>query len=265
MSVMDLDNLMENASSAAGDDDADVGNTRSEESDPKDVAAQPTKAPRRLSVDARTAIVAVVICLVTAAAGVLGWLYLSAQDKLDAQAREAGNRQRAEDVAADYAVNAADMRLQDFKAWKVKLVNGTSAELKDKLTKAADSMEQVLAPLQWKSTAKPLAAKVRSDAGGVYTVDSFVSVLTKTMQAPTGCSPPRRTASPSTATRTGRSPMSAGSTRLSESSRLMGRWMTAGVEPCSALHWFSAARWVLTQCQTKIRWPTTTNRSGCRS
>jgi Mce-associated membrane protein len=47
-------------------------------------------------------------------------------------------------------------------------------------------MEQVLAPLQWKSTAKPLATKVRSDSGGVYTVDSFVSVMTKTMQAPDG-------------------------------------------------------------------------------
>jgi Mce-associated membrane protein len=78
------------------------------------------------------------------------------------------------------------MDYQDFNTWKVKLVNGTSPELKDKLTKAADSMEQVLAPLQWKSTAKPLAAKVRSNAGGIYTVDSFVSVLTKTMQAPDG-------------------------------------------------------------------------------
>jgi hypothetical protein len=131
-------------------------------------------------------IVTVVICLLTGAAGVLGWLYMGAQEKLDAQAREASNRQRAEEISADYAVNAADMDFQDFNAWKVKLVNGTSPELKDKLTKAADSMEQVLAPLQWKSTAKPLAAKVRSNAGGIYTVDSFVSVLTKTMQAPEG-------------------------------------------------------------------------------
>jgi Mce-associated membrane protein len=186
MSTVDTDTLIENASSAASDDDAEVDNPRSGPAEAEEVAARPSKAPRRVSVTLRTVIVTVVICLLTGAAGVLGWLYMGAQDKLDAQAREASNRQRAEEISADYAVNAADMDYQDFNAWKVKLVNGTSPELKDKLTKAADSMEQVLAPLQWKSTAKPLAAKVRSNAGGVYTVDSFVSVLTKTMQAPDG-------------------------------------------------------------------------------
>ena len=186
MSLLDTDNLMENASSAASDDDAEVDDPRSEAAEAEQVAAQPSKTPRRVSVTLRSVIVTVVICLLTGAAGVLGWLYMGAQDKLDAQAREASNRQRAEEIAADYAVNAADMDYQDFNTWKVKLVNGTSPELKDKLTKAADSMEQVLAPLQWKSTAKPLAAKVRSNAGGIYTIDSFVSVLTKTMQAPDG-------------------------------------------------------------------------------
>ena len=186
MSLVDTDNLMENASSAAIDDDADVDNARSETAEAEQVATRPSKVPRRVSVTLRAVIVTVVICLLTGAAGVLGWLYMGAQEKLDAQAREASNRQRAEEISADYAVNAADMDYQDFNTWKVKLVNGTSPELKDKLTKAADSMEQVLAPLQWKSTAKPLAAKVRSNAGGIYTVDSFVSVLTKTMQAPDG-------------------------------------------------------------------------------
>jgi hypothetical protein len=45
-------------------------------------------------------------------------------------------------------------------------------------------MEQILVPLQWNSTAQPLVAKVRSSTGGVYVVDSFVSVLTKTAQGP---------------------------------------------------------------------------------
>jgi Mce-associated membrane protein len=161
MSLVDTDNLMENASSAANDDDAEVDNPRSESAEAEEVAARPSKAPRRVSVTLRAVIVTVVICLLTGAAGLLGWLYMGAQEKLDAQAREASNRQRAEEISADYAVNAADMDYQDFNTWKVKLVNGTSPELKDKLTKAADSMEQVLAPLQWKSTAKPLAAKVR--------------------------------------------------------------------------------------------------------
>jgi len=45
-------------------------------------------------------------------------------------------------------------------------------------------MEQLLIPLQWTSTAQPLTAKVRTDTNGVYVVDTFVSVLTKTTQAP---------------------------------------------------------------------------------
>ena len=183
MSIVDTDDLIEKAPSTADDDDA---NTGSEASETEGVAAQPSKAPRRISVSLRSVIVTVVICLLAGVAGVLAWLYIGDQGKLASEAREASNRQRAEEISTDYAVNAADMDYQDFNAWKVKLVNGTTPELKDKLTKAADSMQQVLAPLQWKSTAKPLAAKVRSSAGGIYTVDSFVSVLTKTMQAPDG-------------------------------------------------------------------------------
>jgi hypothetical protein len=149
-------------------------------------ASRPGKAARRVSLSLRTIVVALVICLLAATAAVFGWLYLGAHNRLAAQALETSNEARAEGIASDYAVHAAEMNYQDFGAWKVNLVNGTSQDLKDKLLKAADSMEQVLTPLQWQSSAKPLATKVRSDAGGVYTVDSFVSVLTKTMQAPEG-------------------------------------------------------------------------------
>lgn len=196
MSVIDADELIENDSPATSD--GDTGDTSSdsatdsapEESKKKEglpaESARPAKAARQVSMSLRSVVVAVVMVALVVVAGVFGWLYMGAQDKLDAQALEASNRAHAEEVAADYAVNAAQMDYQDFAAWKVKLVKGTTPELKDKLTKAADSMEQVLAPLQWKSSAKPLATKVRSSAGGIYTVDSFVSVLTKTMQAPEG-------------------------------------------------------------------------------
>jgi hypothetical protein len=141
---------------------------------------------RRISISLRGLIFAALVAALVIAVGVLGWLYLDVRGTLAANDRAAAARSHAEDIASDYAVNAADMDYQDFNGWKVKLVNGTSPELKDKLTKAADSMQQILAPLQWKSTARPLAAKVRSEAGGIYTVDAFVSVLTKTMQAPDG-------------------------------------------------------------------------------
>lgn len=150
---------------------------------------QPTeKASRRrqVSLSVRGLIVALVMGLLVATAAVFGWLYMDANDKRAAQAAQTADYQRAEDTAAKYAVSAAEMNYKDFGAWKENLVAGTSPGLRDKLLQASDSMEQVLAPLQWQSTAKPLATKVRSDVAGVYTVDSFVSVLTKTMQAPEG-------------------------------------------------------------------------------
>lgn len=187
MSVIDADDVDEDASSEASDDrSAPEAEGRSEVSKSSTTPEGRDKEPRRISISLRSAVSALAIGVLVAAVGVLGWLYLSAQSRLDEQSREAANRTRAEELAMDYAVNAAQMDYKDFAGWKVNLVKGTSPELSEKLTKAADSMEQVLAPLQWRSTARPLAAKVRSSAGGIYTVDSFVSVLTKTMQAPEG-------------------------------------------------------------------------------
>jgi Mce-associated membrane protein len=139
---------------------------------------------RRVSLSLRTLVVAGVFMLLVAAVGVMAWLYVGERGKVAAQQQRAADYQRAEQVALDYAVNAAAMNFQDLNAWKGKLVEGTTPALTDKLTKAASQMEQLLVPLEWSSTAQPLVAKVRSDANGVYVVDTFVSVLTKTTQAP---------------------------------------------------------------------------------
>lgn len=143
------------------------------------------KKARRLhlSVSLRGLMIAVMIAALIGAAGVLSWLYVGAERRLDEQARLSENKTHAEKVALDYAVEAAAMNFHDLNAWKGKLVAGTSPELKEKLTKAATQMEQILVPLEWNSTARPLAAKVRSVNGKAYVVDSFVSVLTKTAQA----------------------------------------------------------------------------------
>jgi Mce-associated membrane protein len=138
----------------------------------------------RLTIPLRSLVLAVVIAILLAAAGVMTWLYVDARHDLDVQARQSEGNSHAENIALDYAVNAAAMNYSDLNAWKVKLVAGTSPELKARLTKAAEEMEQILVPLQWTSTARPLAAKVRSESNGLYVVDCFVSVLTKTVQAP---------------------------------------------------------------------------------
>ncbi|NDJ90080.1 MULTISPECIES: hypothetical protein [Mycolicibacter] len=146
---------------------------------------QGTRSRRlQLSVSLRSLTVALVIAALVVGVGVLASLYVGAQRKLDEQGRQSENKTHAESVALTYAVEAAAMNYRDLDTWKVKLVAGTSPELSEKLTKAATSMEQILVPLRWESTARPLAAKVRAVTGGIYIVDSFVSVLTKTAQAP---------------------------------------------------------------------------------
>lgn len=146
-----------------------------------------TKAEaRRISVTVRTLLVAMLIAGLVATVGVLVWLYLGARAKVDEQARQIANNSQAERTALDYAVGAATIDAKDLNAWKKNLVKGTTPELKAKLEDAGKSMEQILTPLQWNSVAVPLAAKVRSNANGIYVVDTFVGVETKTVQAPDG-------------------------------------------------------------------------------
>lgn len=159
-----------------------------DKSEPADLQQQePTKSNRRrVSISVRTLAVAALIAAILASVAVPTWLYLGANAKLHQQAHQAADNSHAERVALDYAVDAAKINAQDLATWKKNLVKGTTPELKDKLSSAANSMEQILIPLQWNSTASPLVAKVRSNANGIYIVDTFVSVETKTVQAPDG-------------------------------------------------------------------------------
>jgi len=142
--------------------------------------------PRQVSISVRTLLLGAVVLALAVGVGVFAWLYIDARSELAARDRQVADNQRAEQISADYAVAAAQMDFHDLNAWKDRLVGATSPELTQKLSEAADSMEQILVPLQWESTAKPLAAVVRSSVDGVYVVDTFVNVLTKTNQAPQG-------------------------------------------------------------------------------
>ncbi|QVI27218.1 hypothetical protein MN2019_23865 [Mycolicibacterium neoaurum] len=146
---------------------------------------EPTDAKERsISIKLRDLATGVLIVVLFVAAGVLGVLYFNSEQELRAEALRSENNARAEKAAMDYAVNAADMNFEELDPWKAKLVAGTSPELSKRLTDAAASMEQVIVPLQWVSTGQPLASKVRSEIGGIYVVDAFVAVETKTMQSP---------------------------------------------------------------------------------
>ncbi|MCV7054924.1 hypothetical protein [Mycolicibacterium gilvum] len=161
------------------------GESTIEETSAAKDAPQREKSRRvQLSVSLRGAVTSVVIVVLVGAIGVLSWLYVGARGQLDEEARQSENNVHAEKIALQYAGEAAAMNYQDLNAWKDRLVAGTSPELRDKLSEAATSMEQILVPLQWNSTAHPLAAKVRTVTDGAYVVDAFVSVLTKTAQSP---------------------------------------------------------------------------------
>jgi hypothetical protein len=149
-----------------------------EEAPPKRNADGP-----RISISVRTLAVGAVIVGLITAVGTITWLYLGVNTRFDDQTQQIANNKHAEQIAVDYAVNAAIMDFKDLGPWKQNLVKGTTPELNDKLTKAGNAMEQILLPLQWSSEARPLAAKVRSSGNGIYVVDAFVSVMTKTVQA----------------------------------------------------------------------------------
>jgi Mce-associated membrane protein len=130
--------------------------------------------------------VAAGVVVVAAAVAFGGWQLYEARHELSTMRADAGNREHAEQVALDYATAAAQMDFKDLGTWKDRLTAGTAPELRDRLTQAATSMEQIVVPLQWSSTAQPIAAKATPGENGVYTVDCFVSVFTSNAQAPEG-------------------------------------------------------------------------------
>ncbi|MFE3056900.1 hypothetical protein [Nocardia sp. NPDC059239] len=138
------------------------------------------------TVTLKTLVTAGVLAALVVTTGVLGWQVHAKSNDVDSMRAADSQRAHAEQVALDYATAAADMDFHDLAAWRSRLTKGTSPELSNRLTQAASSMEQIISPLQWVSTAKPVAAKALSESNGVYSIDCFVSVLTKNNQAPDG-------------------------------------------------------------------------------
>jgi Mce-associated membrane protein len=128
----------------------------------------------------------VAVAVVVAVVAVLSWQWYSAASELGRHEAAAADRQHAEQVALDYATGAAQMSFENTQEWRGRLTANTTPELTTRLTKAATSMEQLIGPMQWSSTARPIAAKVESESGGIYRVVCFVDVLTKNVQAPDG-------------------------------------------------------------------------------
>lgn len=117
---------------------------------------------------------------------VLAWQLQSKSSDLDGFQQAQADNARAEQISIDYATGAAEMNFANPEEWRGRLTAGTSPELANRLTQAATSMEQLIQPLQWTSTATPITAKVESVTDGVYQVVAFVNVMTKNTQTPDG-------------------------------------------------------------------------------
>ncbi|AMT73947.1 hypothetical protein ABG82_17735 [Mycobacteroides immunogenum] len=141
----------------------------------------------------RSLIFSVLLVAAAVTIGALAW-YLHSSQRSEQQARAAltsareatSARQRAEQIALDYSRGAAEMDFKDIPGWTKRLTTNTSPELTKKLKDAAASMEQIVVPLQWVSTPTPITSAVRSERDGIYVVNSFLSVMTKNVQAPNG-------------------------------------------------------------------------------
>ncbi|WP_370179818.1 hypothetical protein [Rhodococcus wratislaviensis] len=153
--------------------------------DPSDGAGDRERSGGR-NVPLRAVVVGGLVAVLVVALAVLGWQLRSTTDELDQLHDASASRQQAERIALDYATGAAEMDFRDLPAWRTRLTAGTAPELSNRLTQAATSMEQIIAPLQWTSSAQPISAKAEPGPDGTYSVDCFVSVLTKNSQAPDG-------------------------------------------------------------------------------
>lgn len=178
--------VKEDTSSDAEADEAVSESNGNDKSSKFGTAIERGKNAGDSAIKVKTLVTAATAAVLVIGVGVMGWQLHAKSNDLDQVHRSAADRAHAEQIALDYATGAADMDFHDLAAWRGRLTKGTSPELSNRLTQASQSMEQIISPLQWSSTAKPIAAKVRSEANGAYSVDCFVSVMTKNSQAPEG-------------------------------------------------------------------------------
>ncbi|WP_446221765.1 hypothetical protein ACTWPB_17940 [Nocardia sp. IBHARD005] len=93
---------------------------------------------------------------------------------------------KAERIVLDYVVGAATVDYRDMPAWAARMKHNTVPELAEYLDSTVEKLHGVIGPLKLVSTAKPVLAKARSGAAGVYTVDAIIDVTTTTTRDPAG-------------------------------------------------------------------------------
>lgn len=171
---------LEKTTSTITDDEPTVAAPRATEQPATERPGLTISLPRSTVV--ATAVAAVLLVL-SATLGIVLWQ--SSGDLADRDAA-AANDKHAEQIATDYAVGAATINYQDFNSWVAKLKSNTVPQLANTFDATAPKLQELMVPLQWVSTATPIAAKVESVSGSVYKVDVFVNVTSTNAQNPQG-------------------------------------------------------------------------------
>ena len=144
-------------------------------------------APKRsVSLSLSTLVWSAAVVVLVVAVIVLTVLLVSSRSDLTDRAAAAADDRKAEQVATDYSLGAATVRFDDFEAWVGRLKANTTPTLANKFDATAPKLKEILTPLQWTSSASPIAAKVMSEDGGIYRVDVFVNVNSTNAQDPGG-------------------------------------------------------------------------------
>lgn len=148
-------------------------------------SAEPAKN-RTVSIPVRTLAWCAAVVAPVVIAVVLAVQLASARGDIARRTAVAADDSHAEQVASDYAVGASTVNFADFDSWVARLKKNTAPALSNKFDATAPKLQDLLTPLKWTSTGSPIAAKVISEAAGVYKVNVFVNVSSTNAQNPDG-------------------------------------------------------------------------------
>ncbi|MFQ6397359.1 hypothetical protein ACLMAJ_28380 [Nocardia sp. KC 131] len=148
--------------------------------------SEPRKEPRRFAIRQSTIISAGLGIVAVTAITVLAVLLATVRGELADRDSRAADEAHSKTVAMDYAVGASTIDYRDTKAWYAKLKANTSSQLASRFDATAAQLDQILMPLQWASTARPIAAVVTESNSGIYKINAFLNVTSTSVQTPQG-------------------------------------------------------------------------------
>ncbi|MGW5575197.1 hypothetical protein ACWEVD_28685 [Nocardia thailandica] len=157
--------------------------TGRDETESDETPGDQPKQRRQVTLSLPSVILAAVAVAGVVATVVFGVLWSGARGDLQADRDAAAQRQRAQQIATDYAVGASDVDAKDLDAWVGRLKAGTTPELAAKFDATAGKLKEILVPMQWKSTGTAAGAQARTGSGGTYLVDVFIDVDSTSVQA----------------------------------------------------------------------------------